>query len=321
MVHAPLPVVWELTRAALHCRVRLNDLDMQYNESWHDLTLFRKALATHREFSGKPLPDRCDDSAWRAAFSSFRHHGRSVTLVIEASYNHEKDGPLYSLRLQPLKLESSHRLARRFGADRFLEFIFPSPTGRDKPQGLKTDELISLLSQTDYLLLGRLWRSFYTKDDKKVEKQQLFTGTETKTLPQERLYLFAVDGNDFVASITRTIPPKEDATSMDRRTKMTVGDLLEWAISMSRNIRQPILKLFSRLALSMFPFTVFRYALGLISYPCFRPQQNDAYCRVGEASNQTSQRRPAIADWRDYERRNRSNISQASEESHRTSRF
>lgn len=231
---------------------------MQYDDSWRDPTQFRKALATHHDFRGKTLPGKCEDDAWRAAFSAFRRHGRSVALAIEASYNYERAGPLYNLSLQPLKLEKSHRLARRFGADRFLEVIIPSPAGRDNPQGLKIDELIALLAQSDHILLGRLWRSFYTKDNnKKVkEKRDILFRTETKTILQERLYFFAVDGNDFVPPLTDAIPAKMDATDVSRRVKMKVDDLLEWAVSISHNTDQPVLKLFSRLALSMSPFQV-----------------------------------------------------------------
>lgn len=259
MIRAPLPVLWEVTRAALHCGVSLDTLDMPYDDTWRNPAEFHKALKAHPDFRDKTLPARCDDAAWRAAFSSFRHSGHSVTLIIEASYNHEKNGPLYKLALHSLKLGPSHRLARRFGADRFLEILVPSPTSKDKPEALKrghkTDELIRLLSQSEHILLGRIWRSFYTTDKKVIEKRESAMGPQTKCYFQERLYLFAVDGDPFDRGIPRGIPPKEEATSTLHRTKMSIVDLLEWAIAPSHggNKKQTTLKLFSRISLSMSP--------------------------------------------------------------------
>lgn len=289
--------------------MRLEDLRMQYDDSWRDLTQFRRALAAHSEFRGKTLPGKCEDDAWKTAFSGFRGHGLSVTLVVEAGYTYERAGPLYRLSLQPLKLEKSHRLARRFGADRFLEVIIPSPTSRDKPKWLKTDDLMALLAQSDHVLLGRLWRSFYTKGDQKVEKRDVGIRTETKTIPQERLSFFAVDGNDFVPPSTNTIPTKEDATDISRRVKMEIHDLLEWAISLSRNTDQPMLKLFSRLALSMAQYQARQYAGRLITCYYSRPEQNRSSCRIGEESDHRAQLRSKITNRQSYERRNRQDVT------------
>lgn len=236
-------------------------MDMPCDDTWRNPAEFHKALKAHPEFRDKTLPARCDDTAWRAAFSSFRHLGHSVTLVVEASYNYEKNGPLYKLALQPLKLEHSHRLARRFGADRFLEVLVPSPT-KDKPRAVKkdhtTDELIRLLAQSEHILFGRVWRSFFTSDktEKVVEKRESSMGPQTKYHFQERLYFFAVDGDPFDRGIPRGIPPKEAATSTVRRTKMSIVDLLEWVIAPSHdgNKKQTTLKLFSRISLSMSPY-------------------------------------------------------------------
>lgn len=259
LIRAPLPVLWEITRAALHCGVKLDTLDMPYDDTWLNPAEFHNALKAHPDFRDKTLPARCDDTAWRAAFSSFRHSGHSVTMVIEASYNYEKNGPLYKLALKPLTLERSHRLARRFGADRFMEVLVPSPTSKDKPEvlkrGHKTDELIRLLSQSEHILLGRIWRSFFTTDKKVTEKRESPMGPHKKDHFLERLYLFAVDGDPFDLGIPSGIPPKEEATNTLYRTKMPIADFLEWAIAPSHDVnkKQTTLKLFSRISLSMSP--------------------------------------------------------------------
>ncbi|SPN98958.1 related to qde-1 RNA-dependent RNA polymerase (RdRP) [Cephalotrichum gorgonifer] len=254
LINAPFPVIWEVTRAAVCCDVRLDTLLIEYDPSWRDPTKFHNALKTHPDFRDKTLPDRCDGRAWKAAFSTFQYRGLSVTMVIEANYNPGKDSALYSLTLQPLKLESSHRLARRFGADRVLEITFPSPKDRGRPEVLKrpgvVEDLIDRLSQSQPILLGRIWGAFFTKDDKKIEKKYDSPGVmETETHRQKRIYFFAVDGNDFKPGITGALPPKEEATNIHSRTKMKIHDLLEWTTSISSNGQQPALKLFSRLAL------------------------------------------------------------------------
>lgn len=298
MTGAPLPVLWEVTRAALHCGVKLDTLDMPYYDTWRNPTEFYKALKAHPDFRGKTLPARCDGAAWEAAFSSFQHHGHSVTLVIEASYNYEKNGPLYNLALEPLKLEHSHRLGRRFGADRFLEVLIPSPTSKDNPKVLKrghtTDELIRLLAQSEHILFGRIWRSFFTGDktEKAIEKRESSMGPQTKNNYRERLYFFAVDGDPFKHGILCGIPPKEEATSIACRTKMSLVDLLEWAITPSHeyNQEQTTLKLFSRISLSMSPSP--SMFLGSCTHPStlIRPKQDHANRCVEETPDQRNER-------------------------------
>lgn len=258
----PFPVIWEVTRAALHCGVKLDTLSLQDFAGWDDQGQLRKSLEASPSFHGKALPERCDDRAWKAAFSGFRWKGLGVTLALEANYNNEIDGPLYNLRLQPLKLDFSHRLDRRFGADRFLEFTIPSPAETNPPRGVNTEELVSLIPQSDHVFLGRIWRAFFmkdTKDVKKKKKHEAQSRPETQTLMQKKLYLFAVHGNDFsrdfTSSIRATMPRKEEATTTNRRTPMEISDLMKWAISISneKNGKQLMVKLFSRLALSMAP--------------------------------------------------------------------
>lgn len=74
------------------------------------------------------------------------------------------------------------------------------------------------------------------------------------TLYQRRVYFFATNGNNFRMPYTRgSIPPPEEALTPNTRTQLKLSGLLEWAIRLQHNAKQPVSKLFSRLALSLSP--------------------------------------------------------------------
>ncbi|ENH69849.1 Putative RNA-dependent RNA polymerase 2 [Fusarium oxysporum f. sp. cubense race 1] len=253
---APLIILWELTRAALHCRVDLSTWDLEYqpNDSWHDQTNFRGQLFRHRLFVGQGLPAACDRAVWDAAFGSFASQDKVVVLAAEFVCNAEDTGQLYRLKLQPPRLELGHRLARRFGADRFLEVIMPSPTSRDAPDVIKQDpqganKVIKWLTESFHYFVGRSWAAFYTREANKSIKDPR-PPHKSLTIMQERVYFFATDGINFRVPMSQ-FPPLEEVISLGHRTKMRRCDLLNWAINIEQNSSQPVPKLFSRLALSL----------------------------------------------------------------------
>ncbi|PNP54039.1 hypothetical protein THARTR1_05246 [Trichoderma harzianum] len=237
LTHAPLAVIWEVTRAALHCKVSLDQFDLVYkpNDSWHDQNSMRDAISNHHLFHGKSLPPSSDPVAWHTALGDFQTKVKAVTLSADLVYNQDSTGPLYSLQLHPLKLELGHRLARRFGADRFLEITIPSLSGsaeEEPPSILKKDpksleKIVDWLTKPDHYFLGRTWKPFFVR----TVKGKKISGT-TRT-----------DG----------ISPLAEALETKARTKMKLSGLLKWAIGIDneRNSEQPVTKLFSRLALSL----------------------------------------------------------------------
>ncbi|RGP62108.1 hypothetical protein FLONG3_10335 [Fusarium longipes] len=253
---APLIILWELTRAALHCRVDLSEWDLEYkpDQSWHDQTNFRNLIFRHRLFIGAGLPPPCDRAVWNAALGSFASNDKTVVLSAEFIANTEDTVPLYRLKLQPPRLELGHRLARRFGADRFMEVIMPSPTTRDASDAIRKDEqgvdkVIGWLNDNLHYFLGRSWSPFYNRAVRKSVKDPR-PPHKPITIAQERVYFFATDGNNFRLPESQ-FPPLEEATSLGYRTKMRRSDLLKWAINVEENALQPVPKLFSRLALSL----------------------------------------------------------------------
>ncbi|KAL7934950.1 RNA dependent RNA polymerase domain-containing protein [Trichoderma chlorosporum] len=257
LAQAPLAVIWEITRAALHCNVALDQFDLLYepNDSWHHQGALRDKISNHPLFHGKSLPQSSDSVAWQTALGDFQTKVKTVTLSAELVYSRESTGPLYGLQLHPLNLELGHRLARRFGADRFLEIVIPSPSVStdEKPNVLKEDpgsleKIVDWLTKSLHYFLGRTWKPFFVRNI----KGKKISGTNRSTAI-ERVYFFACDADAFRPTALGGISPVAEALETKRRTKMSLSGLLKWAIGIDneRNSEQPVTKLFSRLALSL----------------------------------------------------------------------
>jgi hypothetical protein len=196
----------------------------------------------------------------------FQTKMKSVALSAELVYSEDPTGPLYNLRLNPLKLGLGHRLERRFGADRFLEITFPPPSASidgkpnildddkdGKPNILDDDKdslkkIVGWLIRSCHYFLGRSWRPYFVR----TMRGKKGLGA-SKGPPLEKIYFFACDGDIFRPPNTPDgIPLLQEALEINNRRKMKISDLLRWAISIDneRNTKQPVAKLFSRLALS-----------------------------------------------------------------------
>ncbi|PNP37791.1 hypothetical protein TGAMA5MH_10276 [Trichoderma gamsii] len=258
LTEAPLAVIWEITRAALHCNVSLDRFDILYQPSdkWHDQHSLRDTISKHPLFHGKSLPPPSDSASWETALGTFQTKVKTIVLSAELVYNQDETGPLYILRLNPLKLDVGHRLARRFGADRFLEIIFPPPSASTdgKPKIIDDDKdslkkIVDWLIRSCHYFLGRFWRPYFVRPVKPNKGS-----VTSKGPPSARLYLFAYDGDFFRPPNTADgIPLLQEAHEIDNRKKMKLSDLLRWAVNIDdiRNREQPITKLFSRLTLSL----------------------------------------------------------------------
>lgn len=267
--HAPLAVCWEVTRIALHCKVPLGQIKgLVYDKTWHDQNVLRQALQKNPLFSGKSLPQRCRDEAWEAALTTFHDKNgvRTVALAVDLSWAKGDPDVIFNVALHPLKLDLSHRLGRRFGADRFLEINVPSPYSRQgRPRWIRDEDISTIVEWLggERYLVGRFWASFYVRPDKEKSRSERRKGkkeseTNNHALEEEkrapnwvRISCFAHGGNDFARG--DGIPPKEHATTPEMRCKIPLPNMLDWALSLRKetNQAQLALKLFSRLSLSL----------------------------------------------------------------------
>lgn len=215
--------------------------------------------ASHGPFVGKSLPPASEAQAWDLALNGFQSDltkgigNKVVTLSAELVPRSRDTGPLFEFRLNPLKLDPlGHRLSRRFGADRFLEIIMPSPFSLQ--DGLSSSEqhkncaldFIQWLTGSIHHFLGRTWSAFYCRDFKKTSQS-----TNAKSSYLQRVFLFATDGDSFrVPDQPGVIPPPQEALTPESRTKMELHELLDWAIDLKRNSKMSLPKLFNRISLS-----------------------------------------------------------------------
>ncbi|KAI0841638.1 RNA dependent RNA polymerase-domain-containing protein [Hypoxylon sp. FL0890] len=253
--YAPFVVRWEILRIALHCGIHMDELRFEYDPSWtDDQNIMWTTLQAQPIFRGKSFPEKSRPEAWTAALNDkFGTEGQVVILTASLTANTSKTGPLFILKLNPLKLDLPHRLSRRFGSDRFLELVIPSMGSQDvRNFGESAIESIQRWLVYDcHVLLGRVWTSFFLKPSlpKKITNENTL-GPQTKTIHQERIYLFAEDGNDFNRLGTADHwSPKGEPVGM--HTKMRRDSLIDWLLQISNNQKQPLLKLFSRIALGL----------------------------------------------------------------------
>ena len=256
---APFPVVWEITRAALHCDVDLRCLkDFEYD---HDRMVLWSKLRKHPLFENRSLPPPCPIDAWKASFSS-ECRAKDKAVIFKAELINEKfanpHGKAFRIKLYPVSTQLGHRLDRRFESDRFIELDMP-PLRHITSSQQDEDRVMQWL-QLEHAFLGRRWRAFWTKSEKGVTKTakaqtNLFgkdKGTERKFL--EKVYLFAVDGNNFHhVEDADQVQPALSSSPMLKRRRCSVRALLDWALNLenNENARQLTPKLFSRLALSL----------------------------------------------------------------------
>lgn len=227
---------------------------MLYDKSWENQNTLRSVLCRRPEFRARAFPEPSSDDAWAAALDSFHSRGRSVVLSATLDFNMAPSGPLFILSMLPLKLDDSHRLSRRFGSDRFLEVLYPSPNSTNVPPALRGEDAREAankwLARGLHQLAGRQWISFYTKDaGYKEPATHLRLGPESaKAVFKDRTYFFAVDGHNFrTPSPRNSLPPKDQKVCA--RTKLSVHRMLDWLLQLRENTDQPYLKLFSRIAL------------------------------------------------------------------------
>ncbi|KAH9903554.1 RNA dependent RNA polymerase-domain-containing protein [Xylariomycetidae sp. FL2044] len=254
--HAPFSIRWEVLRIALHCGITMEDLRLQYDPTWHEYDSLWTRFRALPIFEGKSFPERSPAGAWAAALTGSGRPDEVVVFSATLSLNTSPNGPLYHLQLNPLKLDLPHRLDRRFGCDRFVELSMPSV--RSSTLG---DDSLNILShwlvQEPHILLGRKWSPFYIRNvsPKKVAHQDdtLLPDVkpEAKATPQERIYMFAEDGNDFhhPSRSGSTYPPRPEPHS--KHTRLTKGQLLDWLLQIPKNEEKTLLKLFSRIQLGL----------------------------------------------------------------------
>ncbi|KUI72631.1 putative RNA-dependent RNA polymerase SHL2 [Cytospora mali] len=249
LANAPLVVLWELTRVALHCDVDLAHVDLRYAESWNNQNTLWDVLKMHPSFRGKRLPIKSDPLAWRdGLYHNFESDGGAAVLLTATMHaTKTRVGPAMKLELHPLKRELGSRLFRRFGSDRFLEIRIPSVDSW-LPDGEAV--VASWLATQSHPFIGRQWSAFFIRDrSEKSLDPNAKEGPEAKVIFNERVLFFAESGKDLKARPLRYIPPKRECKVV--RSACARNRMLDWLLSFEMNSKESYLKLFSRIALGL----------------------------------------------------------------------
>lgn len=238
-------MTYEISRVALHWKISPSILFSYIKVDTDDYGRLWTALNVYAQKHGKTLPEQSNIQAWKGA------EGPGIALTGELSYCEKPGGAVFSYHLNPLKLEKSHRLARKYGADRFIILGIPGLSPQDLPSYLKKDmdvvrsRILDWLVHIRHSLLGRKWKAFFVKQ-KPSTKSHRRDQQDSKNI-RHRIYLFAEDGEGF---ITREAAAKMFGSGPKLAHKvLTINEMLDWVLPSSKNKEQSILKLFARLAL------------------------------------------------------------------------
>ncbi len=205
-------------------------------------------------FQGKTLPERPSTEAWEAALGDFSTRGNVVVLSLSLDFSGLCDGPLFHVRMHPVTLQQGYRLARRFGADRFLEVTMPSPhTERNRPSIMKEDghgKIARWLTDRPHDFLGCRWAPFFVRDaGYKKPPTEFRLGPESeKAFFKDRITFFAESGFGF-RPLPDGVPYPLPSEKPDQKYICKVDTMLEWLLQPAENAEQPHLKLFTRIQL------------------------------------------------------------------------
>jgi len=221
-------------------------------------------------------PERSSPVAWRRAEQAFE----GVAISGKLAFREQPGGPVFEFKLNPLKLESSHRFSRKFGSDRFCVITIPGLSPDNLPADLKSDHdaardcIIEWLVDTEHQFLGRKWRAFFPKAD--TAKRRLKLSRAAFNGPKNRIYFFAEDGVGF----RQEAHTGEQDPRRPSHVRMTVEQLIQWFMPLILNQNEFSLKLFARLALGKSSrykdFTELTLLIGLsdtIPTVVFNPQE------------------------------------------------
>jgi hypothetical protein len=119
-------VIYEITRVCLYAGVSFSDIDFPEPAILDDYNILWRFLKSVKALERKPFPERCSETIWDLASesSNFAQGFRGVVFSGSLRFDNEastSSSPLFRFRLEPMKLDLSHRLGRRFGHYRFFE--------------------------------------------------------------------------------------------------------------------------------------------------------------------------------------------------------
>ena len=114
----------------MYAGVSFSNIDFPEPAILDDYNILWRFLKGVKALERKPFPERCSETIWDLASesSNFAQGFRGIVFSGSLRFDNEastNSKPTFRFRLEPMKLDLSHRLGRRYGHDRFFESRVP----------------------------------------------------------------------------------------------------------------------------------------------------------------------------------------------------
>lgn len=230
-----------MCRVSSQTKIPLEAFSHTLNQAYNDYDALWSKVAAIAKEKGSALPERSSLVAWKQSEEDFK----GVALTGALKFVEQPGGLLFEFKLNPLRLEPTYRLARKFGYDRFFILSIPSLETKHLPPHVRADPnareaIVNWLVKSEHSFLGRRWRAFY------VKPEQTGSGSIVRLNDSKfRVYLFAESGKDIQ---THTKSGERDPRTSNH-DPMPRSELIQWLMPAKANRKQQALRFFARLAI------------------------------------------------------------------------
>jgi hypothetical protein len=242
---AKLIVRWELYRIILENNLEPSQVTVDENIFASNYDTFWKYVRECGMFLQFPQPS--PPSAWAAAAAGYEGHSFKVKVDI----NLEKSGPLFKIKLLPIRPETSCRYQRAFGADRFLYLYIPMDPKLPPPLSGQEKFVRAWLQQwllETHSFLGRSWQVFYHEPEKAKKKKNVEAAGRASSIL--RVVLFATSGCDILSKVDFELDELVKRYHT-KRPEVKLHEIYDWFLPFSANMEQKFCKAYARISLGL----------------------------------------------------------------------
>ncbi|KAI4170010.1 MAG: hypothetical protein LQ343_005259 [Gyalolechia ehrenbergii] len=238
--------LYEVCRVSTQTQIPLHEFAHCLDQRIDDFEGLWSGLTSTAKRHAVSMPEKCSLAAWSQSQQDFK----GVALTGTLKFVDQPGDHIFEFKINPLKIEPTYRLARKFGHDRFFLLNIPSIHPSDLPHHLRWDSnareaILAWLVHSEHTFLGRKWRAFYVRNESRKKPGPGSALRNITTKPCFRVYLFAESGSDLQLNGESG---DKDPGLLDH-SPMTRKDLIEWFMPAKENQKQRALKFFARLAL------------------------------------------------------------------------
>jgi len=207
---------------------------------------FRETLSGFTiDSESRETPIKSDLPEWMTSGNEYYNKKLNVaaSLKLTLRWTGKLRGGRFEYHLNPIQLDKSCRLQRRFGADRFLVISARVPGSYtsiqqnqySKDRSMK-DYMCTWLTASEHVIAGRYWKVYFGEQGSNIKLE----GRDGR-IQEFKLYLFAETGFDMIPRSVWSALPLEPT-----QHEIMLEELIQWHIPLQPNLASTDLKLFSR---------------------------------------------------------------------------